>query len=388
MSQAAPTILIVDDEAQNRRLLETLLRPEGYLTVTASNGAEALAAVAHSEPDLILLDIMMPGTDGYQVADILKSGPATSHIPIIMVTALVGRDARLAGLKAGAEEFLTKPVDRAELWLRVRNLLRLKSVGDLQALAKEEILYINVGLEERVQQRTAQLQAANDELEAFAYSVSHDLRSPLSRIDGFSGLLGEEIGAGAASKRSIHYLDRIRAGVQQMEGMIDGMLSLAQVSQASLQCESVDLSALAQGVADECNDRHPAPAVAFRIQPGMVAQGDPRLLRQVLDNLLGNACKFSGTQAMPRVAFTSEQRADGTVVYAVRDNGVGFDTDYADKLFCAFQRLHKTTEFPGSGIGLATVRRIVARHGGEVWADSAPGQGATFYFTLCAAPAA
>jgi signal transduction histidine kinase len=379
---AAPVILIVDDESQNRKLLQTLLRPEGYLTLTAANGADALAAVADSEPDLILLDIMMPGIDGYQVAEILKSGPATSHIPIIMMTALADRAARLAGLNAGAEEFLTKPVDRAELWLRVRNLLRLKSLGDLQAQAQEETLYRNAALEERVRQRTVQLQAANDELEAFSYSVSHDLRSPLSSIESFSGLLGEEIGSSAATERSIHYLARIRANVRRMGDLIDGMLSLALVSRASLKSESVDLSALAQAVVDEYRERDPGRVAVFDIQPAMVAQGDERLLRQVLDNLLGNAWKFSGNQPEVRIAFGCKIAPDGATVYAVRDNGAGFDTAYSDKLFGAFQRLHTATEFPGTGIGLATVRRIVTRHGGNIRAESTLGQGATFYFTL------
>jgi signal transduction histidine kinase len=381
-SATAATILIVDDEPRNCRLLETLLRPEGYLTATAENGEDALAAIAQHAPDLILLDIMMPGIDGHQVAERLKAAQATSHIPIIMITALVDREARLAGLSAGAEDFLTKPVDRSELWLRVRNLLRLKSLGDRQQQAQEEILYLNAGLEERVRQRTAQLEAANNELEAFTYSVSHDLRSPLSRIDGFSALLGAEIGSSAATDRSIHYLGRIRANVRHMGDLIDGMLSLARVSGANLQSLPVDLSALAQAIADEHQEREPGRGVVFDIQPGLVAQGDGRLLHQVLDNLLGNACKFSGQQAETRISFSGETTTDGAWVYAVRDNGAGFDMDYADKLFSPFYRLHKETEFPGTGVGLATVGRIITRHGGKIWAESAPGEGAVFYFTL------
>ena len=382
-NQLAPaTILIVDDEPANRKLMETLLRPEGYTTITAATGAEALLAIDRSAPDLILLDIMMPGIDGFAIAQRLKASQATSRIPIIMVTALVDRGARLAGLGSGAEEFLTKPVDRAELWLRVRNLLRLKSLSDFQETARQEIRDINAGLEERVRQRTAQLQEANAELEAFSYSVSHDLRTPLNSIAGFTDLLGKEICANPASGKTTHYLERIRAGAHQMGELIDGLLSLAHVSRAKCQWESVDLSAIAQTVMDGCREREPGRAAKIDIQPGLTAQGDRRLLRQVLENLLGNAWKFTARQPETWIDFHCESAVGGTGVFVVRDNGAGFDMAYSNKLFGAFQRLHTASDFPGTGIGLATVRRIVARHGGKIRAESAAGSGASFFFTL------
>jgi signal transduction histidine kinase len=375
MTRPPATILIVDDERKSRRLLEALLLPEGYLTQSAASGEEALTLIAQRAPDLILLDVMMPGMNGYEVASVLKANPAVSNIPIIMLTALTDRGARLAGLEAGAEDFLTKPVDRAELWLRVRNLLRLKEFGDFLQ---------NHGriLEEQVQARTSQLQAANEELLAFSYAVSHDLRTPLSTIAGFSGLLDKEADADNASARSKHYIARIRAGVVQMSELIDSLLSLAHVSRTSLRWDRVDLSTLAQTILDSYQEREPGRVVQLDIQPELVVQGDPTLLRNVLDNLLGNAWKFSSQQPLTRIAFRQENGADGQVVYVVQDTGAGFDMAYSDKLFGAFQRLHTAAEFAGSGIGLATVHRIVMRHGGKVWADSAPGCGATFYFTL------
>ncbi len=250
-----------------------------------------------------------------------------------------------------------------------------------------EILRLNASLEERVRQRTAQLQTANRELEAFSYSVSHDLRTPLSAIDGFSNLLGKDLETGAASERNKHYLARIRAGVVQMGELIDALLSLARVSRTSLRWDKVDLSALAKSVLDGYREREPGRTAQFDIEPELMAQGDPRLLQQVLDNLLGNAWKFSRRQPQTHIVFRRERGADGEAVYAVQDQGAGFDMAYSDKLFGAFERLHSVAEFAGTGIGLATVQRIVTRHGGRVWAESAPGHGATFYFTLGEAPA-
>lgn len=249
--------------------------------------------------------------------------------------------------------------------------------------AQGEILRLNAELEERVQQRTAQLETANRELEAFSYSVSHDLRTPLSAIDGFSGLLARDISAGGMTPaRGQHYLNRIRAGVGQMGELINALLSLAQVSKTSLRWDHVNLSALAQALLDGYHEREPGRSVQLQVAPDMQVQGDARLLQQVLDNLLGNAWKFSAGQPQTRITFGREQGSEGPDVYVVRDNGAGFDMAYSEKLFGAFQRLHTVAEFEGTGIGLATVHRIVTRHGGKVWAESAPGQGATFYFTL------
>lgn len=251
--------------------------------------------------------------------------------------------------------------------------------------AREEILRLNADLEERVRLRTAQLEFANQQLEAFSYSVAHDLRSPLSTIAGFSGLLEKAMAktsGGPPDERSQHYLARIRAGASRMGELIEALLALAQVSRSSLRWEPVDLSALAVGLLTGYQEGEPARTVQLRVESGLLAQGDPQLLNQVLDNLLGNAWKFSAGQPVTEITFGHDLGEAGETVYFVRDNGAGFDMAYAEKLFGAFERLHSPTEFAGNGIGLTTVLRIIARHGGRVWGESAAGCGATFYFTL------
>jgi PAS domain S-box-containing protein len=278
-------------------------------------------------------------------------------------------------------------------WLEIRAYpsplggltIYFRDIGERRA-AQEEILRLNAELEQRVRQRTAQLEMANQELQAFSYSVAHDLRAPLAAIAGFSQALGRELGP-APGERALRYLSRVREGALRTSGMIDALLSLAQLSRAELRWEPVDLSALAEAAAQGCREQAPGRQATFRIQPGLLVQGDPRLLALVMDNLLGNAWKFTAGQPRAEIEVGCETGPEGETIYFVRDNGVGFDMAYARNLFSAFQRLHPPTEFEGSGIGLANVRRIVSRHSGRVWAHSRPGQGATFYFTLGSEPA-
>ncbi len=226
-----------------------------------------------------------------------------------------------------------------------------------------------------------QLASTNKELEAFSYSVSHDLRAPLRSIDGFSRIV-EQRYADRMDEQGVNYLQRVRAASRRMGQLIDDLLSLSRLTRADLRKEPVDLSALAAGIVADLQERFPERRVGVSIAPDLRADCDPRLMRVALENLLGNAWKFTGKTAEPCVEIGKTDGADGRPVFYVRDNGAGFDMTYADKLFGAFQRLHGMTEFEGTGIGLATVQRIVHRHGGRVWAEGEVDRGATFFFTL------
>jgi len=229
-------------------------------------------------------------------------------------------------------------------------------------------------------QANQQLREANGELESFAYSVSHDLRAPLRSVDGFSNILLKSYGD-KLDDAGRDYLQRMRAAAQRMSQMIDDILILSRISRDELKRAPVDLSALAGEIARQLQEGTPQRAGEFIIAPGLSVEADPALVRVALDNLLGNAWKYTGKTEFARIEFTSEQHDDETV-FVVRDNGAGFDPAYADKLFGAFQRLHHASDFPGNGIGLATVMRVVRKHGGRIWAEAAVGQGATFRFTL------
>jgi signal transduction histidine kinase len=249
-----------------------------------------------------------------------------------------------------------------------------------RAKAEAEVLSLNAALEDRVRDRTEQLEAANHELEAFAFSVSHDLRAPLRAIDGFGQALLEDF-PDDVPEEAKRYLTRIRNSTLRMGQLIEDLLNLSRVSRGALERSAVDLGELAQQVANELALHYPAHPVALSVWPDMMTRADPRLLRAALENLLGNAWKFTANVSEPRVEV-GVLRDGGKEVFYVRDNGAGFSMDYAGKLFTPFQRLHSAAEFSGTGIGLATVQRIVVRHGGRIWADAKVGKGAAFYFTL------
>jgi len=246
--------------------------------------------------------------------------------------------------------------------------------------AEEAIKRMNEELERRVIERTTQLTAANKELEAFCYSVSHDLRSPLRSIDGFSQAILDDYND-KLDDQGRDCLHRVRAASQRMGQLIDDLLKLSRVTRGEMQCEVVDLSRLVRTVASGLRETQADRQIELVVQEGLSAEGDPQLLRVVLENLLGNAWKFTSKHQSARIEF-GRATVDGTQAYFIKDDGSGFDMAYSEKLFGPFQRLHAATDFPGTGIGLATVQRIIARHGGRVWAEGDVEKGATFYFTV------
>jgi PAS domain S-box-containing protein len=297
--------------------------------------------------------------------------------------------AALAGEKQVFENRI-RDRDGAEHIVQVNYIPRFNSTGKVQEIyvlvtditehqrAREEIRHLNLDLEERVRERTTQLEATNRELEAFCYSVSHDLRAPLRAVRGFTEMLLEHYG-GQLDVRGQDFLSRVRDASSKMNELVEDLLRLSRVTRGEVRDQDIDLSAIAEEIAAEMKKEEPR-AVEMVIAPDLRAHGDERLVRVVLDNLLRNAWKFTSRCANARIEFG--QTHDANAALFVRDNGVGFDMAYAGRLFGVFQRLHSAGEFPGSGVGLAIVQRVVNRHGGRVWAESRPGEGATFYFTL------
>ncbi len=258
----------------------------------------------------------------------------------------------------------------------------IKSIKDItsQKIAEHELVKLNEELDQRVKQRTAQLEAANRELEAFSYSVSHDLRAPLVRIDGFSQLL-LDCHADDLNDEARHYIKRIRSSVLLMSQLIDDLLDLSRVTRTQMDIREVDLSKIAKQIIHNLQEAEPTRKVDVFIQPDLKVRGDAHLLTRVLDNLLNNAWKFTSKKSDARIEFGMAKQ-QSVPVFFVKDNGAGFNQKYVNQLFTPFRRLHSNKEFPGSGIGLATVQRIIHRHGGKIWAEGKIDRGAVFYFTL------
>jgi two-component system, NtrC family, sensor kinase len=388
-------ILAVDDSETYLQELAGTLRRNGYELVLARSGEEAIELLAVQPVDCILLDLVMPGIGGQETCRRVKAVPVTRNIPIIMLTAIEDRNTMIEGLEAGADDYIAKSSDFEILRARVLAQIRRKQFEDENRRIREQLLRKELeAAEGRAARELAQARAVlvdelewkNKELEAFSYSVAHDLRAPLRSIDGFSQVLLEDY-AGSLDSDGQEFLGYIRESAQHMGRLIDDLLGLSRVLRSEFQREQVQLTTLALTVAGRLQKVHPGRQVEFVVADGLVSSGDARLLTIVLENLLGNAWKFTGkrTDARIEVGVCDD---GGDRAYFVRDNGAGFDMAYAAKLFGVFQRLHSDAEFEGTGIGLATVQRVVHRHGGRIWAEGEVDNGATFFFTLDDGPAA
>ena len=355
---ARARVLVVDDNADLREYMASLLAGE-YEVSSAVDGLQGLAAAQEDPPDIIVSDVMMPGLSGTDLVRRLRAEPRTASIPIILVSARAGQEAAIAGLDAGSDDYLTKPFAAPELLARVRT---------------------HVQLARRRREWISQLQAANRELDAFTHSVAHDLRAPLRGINGMAEILFDTKLQQLDSEGQ-KYLRYIRDSGQRMAQLIEDLLKLSRTTRGELLRHPVDLSDLARHVVQQLRESDPNREVTFAVQDGLSANADPRLLRAALENLLGNAWKFTSRRTAARIEFGVDV-TQGEPIYFIRDNGAGFDMTYADRLFGVFQRLHAASEFEGTGVGLATVQRIIVRHGGRIWAEGAVDKGATFFFTL------
>ncbi|MCK9402524.1 MAG: response regulator [Chitinophagaceae bacterium] len=358
-----PKILIVDDKSENLFALRTVLKDMDIEPVEATSGNDALKATLRHDFVLALLDIQMPGMDGYELAGILREEEKTAHLPFIFISAVYTDNLNVfKGYEKGAFSFITKPFQPEILINKVKFFIDKH---------KQEIALFELNKE---------LAFMNKELESFSYSVSHDLRAPLRGIDGWSLALVEDYGD-QLDEKALQYLGRVRSETQRMGWLIDDLLKLSRVSQMELRMAMVDLSEIIQTVSERLQEAHPGRQFLFAIQPGLVTRGDAKMLEIMLTNLMGNACKFTGKMPVAKIEF-GKASIDHKEVYFIKDNGVGFNMANAKNLFGAFQRMHKESEFPGTGIGLATVQRIVRLHKGTIWAEASENQGATFYFTI------
>jgi two-component system, sensor histidine kinase and response regulator len=402
-------VLIVDDIGTNRRLLRAILEAEGIKTCEASDGLEALNALQYGKIDAIISDILMPRMDGYQLCQKVRRDERFEDLPFIFYTStyISPADEKLA-MNCGADRYIRKPSQVGIIIRAIRELTdpqwrrpKSASMADESLVMREynevlvrkleernqkleqahaEIALANQELERHVKERTADLLVLNQELEAFSHSIAHDLRSPLTAVIGISNFLIEEC-RGKNSQQVMDDLQFTADDAERMNELTKDLLRLARANRAEMSLKQVDLSALSSAIFDDLRARHPERRVNFRGMPGVAAIGDVGLLRIAFENLLGNAWKYTRKIKVARIEFGVEQR-DGVPAFFVGDNGAGFDMASAGKLFSPFCRLHSESEFAGSGIGLSTVQRIIARHGGRIWAKSAIGQGAKFFFTL------
>ena len=374
-------LLILDDEAMHMRALCDTLEIEGYTTVGFTEPTQALEALREQSFDLVLTDLTMPGMDGIEFLQ------AAREIDINMVgIVMTGHgtiDSAVAAMKAGALDYILKPFTlRMILPVLTRALtvrsLRTENVQLRQA--EETIRRMNANLERCVQERTRELIEANRELEAFSHSVSHDLRAPLRALDGFTTILADQY-SDRLDERGRGYVQRVVDAVERMRNLIEDLLRLSHVTGTELNRRELDFSQLVRNILDDLRAQEPERQVAVTIAEGVRCHADHRLLRIALENILGNAWKFTRNTAQASIEFGVEHQKDGTT-YLIRDNGAGFNPDYGDRLFVPFRRLHSAAEFPGTGIGLSIVQRIIRRHGGRISARGAVGQGASFHFTL------
>jgi two-component system, sensor histidine kinase and response regulator len=367
VSSSPARLLIVDDEAPQLRALCDTLQLEGFVTKGYSSAQQALAELRPGEVDLLLTDLMMPEMDGISLINSARLiDPA---LGAIVMTGHGTIDTAVQAMRGGALDYILKP-------FKLNVILPVIS----RALDVQRLRHENAELRELERRRSEELAAAYKDLESFSYSISHDLRAPLRHIDGFSQILENKFSK-VLGEDGLRILRIIRSGSQMMDDLIVSLLEFSRVGRAALNREPIDMTLLARAATVEARSLYTGPEPLIEISELPAVEGDATVMRQVWANLIGNALKYSAKRAQPHISISgrSENRE---AIYQVKDNGAGFDMQYADKLFGVFQRLHSAEDFAGTGVGLALVHRIIRRHGGRIWAQSAPDQGACFEFSL------
>lgn len=356
-------ILMVDDKSENLLVLERLLKDLPLELFKASSGNEALKLTLHHDFALALLDIQMPEMDGYELAELLRQDEKTAQMPFIFISAIYTDSINVfEGYEKGAFSYITKPFEPQVLLNKIRFFI------DKHKQEKE------------LEQRTEELQQINEELESFSYTVSHDLRAPLRAIDGFSRVLAKK----ASEKLDDNlqrYLDIIIENVAKMSTLIDDLLDYSRMGRLHKRESLVDMDQLIGEMYRDLTQQYEEDRAQLILHPLPMLKGDREMMKHVISNLLGNSLKFSAEREKIVIEIGAEEGKEYNTYY-VKDNGAGFDMEYASKLFGMFQRLHSDDEFEGTGVGLAIVQRIVKKHQGKVWAKSEPGKGATFFFSI------